>query len=767
MQIIRKFLLSIYFVLILIPMCIPQKVGLVLSGGGAKGLSHIGVIKALEDNEIPIDYISGTSIGAIIAGLYSIGYTTDEMELLFKSEAFEKWSKGELEDKYKYFFKQMYPNASWIELKFSNESGTKAYVPTNFVPSHQMDFAVMHIVAQAIAAANYNFDSLFVPFRCVASDIFEKKAIIFRQGDMASAIRASMAIPLYFRPIEIEDRLLFDGGIYNNFPLDVMMSDFNPDVVIGCKVASNSVKPQADDLFQQIENMVADQTNYSISDTIGVLIEPMVLNMGVLDFYKCDELIAKGYNATMSQMTAIKQLIQKRVSTDSIALKRQLFKSKYPELVFDSIKITGLKPIQHKYIINVISRKKGPADIERIKSEYFKIISDQQIESIYPVTKFNQKSGYFDIYLNLRKSKSFSTRIGGNISSSNLTQGFAELEYRHLTRRAYKLNVNSYFGKFYTSGNVTGRVDFAARYSLYLEGSLIYSRRDFVVSNPGIIFQDTRSPFTIKKERVFFVDAGIPVKVNGKFVVGYSFGNSDNEYYQSNTYQSKDTLDVLYFTHSGVHVLYHMHTLNQKQYANKGINLILQAKYVVGNELFVPGSTSVLDSKFQKHHSYMQFKFHYQTLNFKIGRTGVNFLTELVYSTRKPYRNYTGSLLFSPVFQPTPLTSTLLFENFRAFSYAAMGLGIFHKLRNGLFWHNDVYVFQPLKQIVATTDAFGETIAVTPEYFGGFNYFFSSTWVYHTVVGPFSVAINYLPSEAKRLYFNVNFGYILFNRSWN
>ena len=118
-----------------------QKVGLVLSGGGAKGLAHIGVIKALEENNIPIDYITGTSMGAIIGGLYAAGYSPDEMETLFKSEDFKHWSSGIIPPKYIYFFKQLDENPSFIDLNFDRkEDKMQLALPTNLIPSGQMDF---------------------------------------------------------------------------------------------------------------------------------------------------------------------------------------------------------------------------------------------------------------------------------------------------------------------------------------------------------------------------------------------------------------------------------------------------------------------------------------------------------------------------------------------------------------------------------------------------------------------------------------------------
>ncbi|HET6227023.1 MAG TPA: patatin-like phospholipase family protein, partial [Bacteroidia bacterium] len=198
-----------------------QKVGLVLSGGGASGVAHIGVLKALEENHIPVDYITGTSIGALVGALYAIGYSPAQLEELVKTEKFRNLSQGIIDQKYAYYFKRTDDDASWISLKL--DTALMNVLPTNVVSPIAMDFGMMELAGAGAAAANYDFDSLFIPFRCVASNVEQKKSVTFRKGDLAQAVRASMSYPFYIRPISIDGALLFDGGLYNNFPSNVML----------------------------------------------------------------------------------------------------------------------------------------------------------------------------------------------------------------------------------------------------------------------------------------------------------------------------------------------------------------------------------------------------------------------------------------------------------------------------------------------------------------------------------------------------------------
>ncbi|MDP4282485.1 MAG: patatin-like phospholipase family protein, partial [Bacteroidota bacterium] len=143
---IQYFIFAIFICLLFVPVISDgQKVALVLSGGASKGAAHIGVIRALEENQIPIDCIAGTSVGAIIGGLYSMGYTPDEMLKLFGSEEFQKWALGISNDKYTYFYRKEDPNGSWVSMDFNFKKKITAQLPTNLVSPQELDYRLMLI----------------------------------------------------------------------------------------------------------------------------------------------------------------------------------------------------------------------------------------------------------------------------------------------------------------------------------------------------------------------------------------------------------------------------------------------------------------------------------------------------------------------------------------------------------------------------------------------------------------------------------------------
>ncbi|MBZ0242042.1 MAG: patatin-like phospholipase family protein, partial [Bacteroidales bacterium] len=273
-----------------------QRVALVLSGGGAKGLSHVGVLKALEEHEVPIDYVVGNSMGAIIGGLYASGYSPREIEDFVKSENFAAWVTGTVNEQ-DFVSKLETPNASWISVPFSIKKRIISRLPSSIISTFLMDYAVMETFAAPSAAANYDFDSLFVPFRCVASDIDSSQLVVLRNGQLGTAVRASATFPLLFRPVKINDKLLFDGGMFNNFPTDIAEEVFNPDILIGSKAAGNYKAPQQNDMLSQLQNMLMRKADFSMSSEKGILIESQMGPAGVLDFTQIETYIDSGYVA--------------------------------------------------------------------------------------------------------------------------------------------------------------------------------------------------------------------------------------------------------------------------------------------------------------------------------------------------------------------------------------------------------------------------------------------------------------------------------------
>ncbi len=740
-----------------------QSVGLVLSGGGAKGMAHIGVIKVLEENNIPIDYIAGTSIGAIVAGLYAAGYSTGEMEKLFKSDDFYFWSTGKIQKDYRYYFKMPEEDPSWVDIRLEmKDEKVKLLPPTNFIPAEQMDFAFMELLAATNAAGKYNFDSLMVPFFCVATDVNKSEPVILRTGDLGAAIRASMTVPFYFKPIKIDGALLFDGGIVNNFPTDIMKEIFNPDIIIGHKVARDMKVAEPDDLRGQISNIVMRPTNFQIAEKEGIVLETELRNIGLLDFNKIDIALVEGMKTTYQSIDSIKNLVKRRIPIETVQQKRKQFNAKKPELYFQNIQVEGVKdPMQRKYIIQSIKRKYDVISISSFKQEYFKLIADEHIKSIMPISRYNKGTGYYDLHLIVEPQKKMEVRIGGNISTKPINQGFASFNYRTYNSRAYSFTSNIYFGRFYNSFKLGARIDYPATRPFYLEGYTTFNRWDFFASSSELFFEDVRPPYIIQNENNTRFETGLPLKLHSKIYGGIAFSNSTDQYYQTNVVNKGDEPDKTTFNAFSTIIGIENNSLNYKQFADEGVYRRISVKYIAGNESLAPGSTSPGNTPSSNtNHNYFLVEAHTtRFLNFGSKFT-LGLKAEAVFSNKDFFSNYRSTKLSSPGFYPTPHSKSLFIENFHSNNFMAAGLNTIFTVIPNVKLRLEGYAFVPINEALPATLNYSPPTKFMKNYY----LLGMGALVYQTGIGPLSLSLNYYEKEDTQLYFLLSFGYILFNK---
>ncbi len=741
-----------------------QKVALVLSGGGSRGLAHVGVLKALEENGIPIDYIAGTSMGAIIGGLYASGYTPDQIYQFVTSPDFESWAAGELSEDYIFYFKRPDPNASWISLKFDYDDVKKKLqtkLPTNLISPFQMDFAIMELYASASAACDYNFDSLFVPFRCVASDIDSNKSVVLKNGQLGSAIRASSTYPFYFKPIVLNGKVLFDGGMYNNFPVDVAISAFHPDIIIGSKAASNYRDASHDDIISQVQNMIIKETNYKVPAENGVMIEPTMPHVNVIDFSQKEEFIDSGYVAAMRMMDQIKKKVKRRVTSRELFEKRETFVQKKPVVIIDTINVQGLKKNQAEYIQRFFTKKSRYITLNTLKPEYFKLLADNKIKYIYPTLKYEKSTGFYELNLQVQQAEHFMAEFGGNISSSSANAAYVGIEYRWFQRIGLTFAANGYFGRFYSSADLEARVDFSSNFPVYLTTDFTYNHKDYF-RNTTYFFEDKTPSFLVQNENHFGLNAGIPATNKGKVAFGAAAGIAKDEYYQTNQFTRQDTADITYFNFFIPHITFDLNSLNYKQFPDAGLRFYISLRMINGKEKSIPGSTSDLMQKnYIKYHNWFQVRIIYDNYFKSIGPLKLGFYGELLLSDQDIFNNYTSTILRTPAFTPIPEMQTLFLPNYRAINYASVGIKGVLKLYKQLNLRLEGYLFQPYKEFEQGPDK----QAVFKKQFSDRSFVYSTSIVYHSIIGPVSFSFNYYDRAVNNTSFLFNIGYIIFNKS--
>ncbi|MBK7669351.1 MAG: patatin-like phospholipase family protein [Sphingobacteriaceae bacterium] len=740
-----------------------QKVGIVLSGGGSGGLCHIGVLKALEENNIPIDYITGTSIGSLIGAYYAAGYSPTEMEQLVKTGFFQQITRGDMPAKYTYFLKKRDDYASWQSFKVAFNTNILNNLPTNVINSVPIDYYLMETFAGVNAYAKNNFDSLMIPYRCLASDIENKEIVTFRKGDLSSSIRASMSYPFYLRPIPIDGKLLFDGGLYNNLPTDVMYDEFYPDFIIGSSVAERTKPPSDDNLYLQLRHLLMTQTNFNPVCENGVLIEPWC-DVNIFNFEEAKRLIDSGYVATMRNMPKIKLCVERMADNEVLKNKRAIFRSKANKdsIIFDKVEIHGVGKRSESFIRNSIFHKGKPFSLSRLKKQYFRLTSDDKIKSVYPIAvKDTMGSGFYKLKLMAKKEKSFFIDLGGNISNRPISEAFLGLQYNHLGRIGFSAYVNGYYGKLHGSTHAKLRFDFPARLPFYIEPTFTYSRWDYFRSSA--LFYDFEKPAYLLQEDIFGeLNVGLPLGNVSKVVLSGGYSEWGNRYYQTENFTKLDTADATYFDFGYGQISYELNTHNRKQYATNGTKIHFRAKFIDGAESFYPGTTSLdsVGTKNYPYHNWFQFKFTLDSYirTFKGFKIGV--FAEGVYSTQPFFKNYTSSILSAPAFNPTLESQTLFIPQYRAHQYVAGGIKAITTPYKNFDIRFEGYLFQPITSIVSTNNQ----KAKYTEPFLYRNFIGLVALVYNTPVGPVSIGVNYYDKNPNSFSFFFHFGYIIFNK---
>ncbi|MBP6557561.1 MAG: patatin-like phospholipase family protein [Flavobacterium sp.] len=282
------------------------KIGLVLSGGGAKGFAHIGVLKVLEENGIKVDYIGGTSMGAVVGGLYASGYNAAQIDSIFYNTNFDELLQDYIPRSSKSFYEKRNDEMYAISLPFHK---FKIGIPIalskgmyNYNLLSRLTHKVRHV---------REFDQLPIPFFCMATDIETGEAILLKEGYLAQALLASSAFPSLFSPVEIDGRVLIDGGVVNNYPVEEVRK-MGADIIIGVDVQDDlknrDALKDATRILVQITNLDMIKTMTEKKKMTDIYIKPDISNFGVISFDQGREIIKKGEIAALLELEKIKKL---------------------------------------------------------------------------------------------------------------------------------------------------------------------------------------------------------------------------------------------------------------------------------------------------------------------------------------------------------------------------------------------------------------------------------------------------------------------------
>lgn len=742
-----------------------QKVGLVLSGGGAKGIAHIGVLKALEENEIPVDYIVGTSMGGIIGGCYAAGMSPDAIERMILSDDFLRWVNGTPESNVNYHYSRAEEGPYFLKLNLSLDTTFSFQFNTSLANDVSLNFALAEKMAQATAISKNNFDSLFIPFRVVAADVFTQSEVILSNGSLGGALRATQTVPFFYNPIRVDGRYLFDGGVYNNFPVDIIQREFEPDVIVGSNVSSkifNEYPYDKDDklIANSLLYMLLDKSDPSAIPESGVYIQPNLEGYSSLEFRNARALIDSGYAQTMRQMPELKQKITARNTCEEVVARRNTFNNQNKEWVFEKITFKSFNSHQRKYIrkiFNVNPRKKRTLYYRDMREGYYKLTSGPYFSNVYPSILFNQESDKFVLQLTKRAQKNFQVDFGGVIATrdiSNIALGLNYYYFNNLLTHAY---AGFQTGSFYKSALVRTRIDLPFLDRFYIQPEAMFNGWDYT---EGIdILKDKNTPTVLKR---FDRRLGIHVgkAVGNQFKVDMSLEGFNNDDYFANRkiFISSDTLDQLELGGFKTGLTFSMNNLNRKQYASSGKAYSISGHFFNVNEKYTPGNTAPENqTENSESHKWFNVKAtaeHY----FAQGWYRPGIYAEAVFSNQQVFSNYFGTIINAPAFFPLPASRSLILENFRAFNYVAFGLRNVFTIKNKLDFRLEGYAFKPFEHIVENSNQDAvEQMEITRLSFAAMG-----SVVYHSPVGPVAFSVNYYDDPENKFGALLHIGFLLF-----
>lgn len=375
------------------------KVGLVLSGGGAKGFAHIGVLKEIDKAGLQVDYIGGTSMGAIVGGLYAIGYSGKQIEKIVLDTDFISLLRDRLPRKSSTFFEKEYGEKTVITLPV--KKGVIG-LPRGVSKGQNVLNFLIELLASVEGISD--FKKLPIPFFCVATDVENGGEVLLEKGSFPLALRASASFPTLLTPVNLEGKLLVDGGVANNFPVSIMKSK-GMDIIIGVDVEGRLYEKEKLNSVLSIMNQIISYQMYNKSDKekekLDIYIHPKIYNYNVVDFDQKEQILQKGIEEGEKYSTIFKELSLKQTHK-KVRKKLNLEEEKF---VISNINLSGSKYYTRAFVLGKIKVKEGDClSRQEITKRIYLLSATKNYERI-EYNLFKKKDNSYQLKLFLKESK--------------------------------------------------------------------------------------------------------------------------------------------------------------------------------------------------------------------------------------------------------------------------------------------------------------------------------------------------------------------------
>jgi len=426
------------------------KIGLVLSGGGAKGMAHIGALKVLEEAGVKPDYITGTSMGSIVGGLYAIGYTPAEIEEIVTSQ---DWTDL-LTDKISRVNVAMDEKDHMEQYALSFPLvNNKVKLPSGLVSGHNVTNLLSSLTWQVHSIEN--FDEFPIPFRCIATDLETGKAVVLKDGYLPDAIRASMSIPSMFNPIEIDNQLLVDGGLVRNLPAQDVI-EMGADIIIAVDVGTQlAIKKELDSFVAVMNQVINLHGAYSTLDQrklCDIIIDPKLDEYSIMSFTEVDSIIQRGEDAARIKLPELIELAKTQRSYTRVKNKT-ILKEEDP-IYISKIYIQGLRNVSRKLVKGKLQLKKNRwISQKKIAKAIDRVYGSQYFERV--TFKLEPNKGAYNLYIRVVEKDVNSFGFGIHYDDEFKSAVHFNFNYRNLLAEGstsaidLKLSENPYYGASY------------------------------------------------------------------------------------------------------------------------------------------------------------------------------------------------------------------------------------------------------------------------------------------------------------------------------
>ncbi|MBD5210672.1 MAG: hypothetical protein HDS77_05315 [Bacteroidales bacterium] len=686
-----------------------QRVGLVLSGGGARGIAEIGVIKALEENGIPIDYITGTSIGAIVGGLYAAGYSPDEMMDLVKSKMFLEAASGNIEARYRYQFFKPEQKPSMLNLNLAPGSmSLSPILPSSLISPMPMNFYFMAIFARYTAQCGGDFNKLFVPLRTVASDMTLKEAKVWSGGQLTDAVRSSMSFPIVFKPVTHDGHLLYDGGIFDNFPIDVMRRDFNPDIMIGVDIHATDTLKNFPDIMQQLDMLVIRPQSYDMPEEDGIKLRINLNRFSLLDFDKADEIYEIGYRHGLEMVDSIKKRVTARRPAAVVEARRQQFKDATPRAYFDSVEVTGGTPSQNEYLRYLFTAQHPDTfGLQSALDAYTMAVSTGRLKDLEPEAVYDSKDGLFTLNLNASVKNPVDIGIGGYITSSTNSMLFLSLGYNSLDNRTINASLSGWIGQSYLAGMLDTRLLLTRKHVSSINFETVVWRQKYF-ENDKLFYQVDAPAFTTKLETFTRLKYCRALNRQATFSAGIAYGHTDDRFYNNDesivnaaTDRNKTIRDL-----GQLSARWTYSNIDDPILPIEGRYIGVLGQGVWERYHYVPGTPVArsVDSSEKGHDKWLQLEVKYQNYHNLSRRWSLGFESDILVSNRHLLTDYNASIVNAPTFNPTPASYNVFSTKRSANSFVTAGVVPVYKFNDRITARLAVHGFLPVRPIRQDVD---------------------------------------------------------------